>query len=81
MEKYIFKNIRIISNSLDIDSYTFIISMDEWYSLIEDKLIIFRSKENVNTEIQKLLNIQINILSEIDIFLSNQKLNYRIEII
>lgn len=81
MEKYIFKNIRIISNSLDIDSYTFIISMDEWYSLIEDKLIIFRSKENVNTEIQKLLNIQLNILSEIDIFLSNQKLNYRIEII
>ena len=55
--------------------------MDEWYSLIEDKLIIFRSKENVNTEIQKLLNIQLNILSEIDIFLSNQKLNYRIEII
>lgn len=81
MKKYIFKNICIISDSLDLDSYTFIISMDEWYGLIENKLIIFRSKDNVNIEIQKLLNIQLNILSEIDIFLSNRKLNYRIEII
>ena len=81
MKEYIFKNIRIISNLLDIESYKFIIEMDEFYTLIEWKLIILRSKDNVNIEIQKLLNIQLNILSEIDIFLSNKNINFRIEII
>ena len=81
MKEYIFKNIRIISNLLDIESYKFIIEMDDFYTLIEWKLIILRSKDNVNIEIQKLLNIQLNILSEIDIFLSNKNINFRIEII
>ena len=81
MKEYIFKNIRIISNLLDIESYKFIIEMDEFYTLIEWKLIILRSKDNVNIEIQKLLKIQLNILSEIDIFLSNKNINFRIEII
>ena len=81
MKEYIFKNIRIISNLLDLECYKFINEMDTCYTIIERKLIILRSKENVNMEIQKLLNIQLNILSEIDIFLSNKNLNFKIEII
>ena len=53
--------------------------MDKWYFIIEEEIISLRYKEYTNIKIHKLLNIQSNILSEIDLNLSNHKINFKIE--
>lgn len=67
-----------ITNSMKI----FIYDMDEWFHNIEKKIIFLRNKDYRSSQILKLFNIQSNILSEIDIFLYNNKIkNFKIEII
>tara|TARA_Y100000991_G_C21956591_1_gene342405 strand:+ start:926 stop:1192 length:267 start_codon:yes stop_codon:yes gene_type:complete len=70
------------SDKINISMKKFLYEMDDWFYIIEKKIIILRSKEYISLEIFKLLNVQSNILSEIDIFLSNNKIKFfKIEII
>ena len=81
--EYKFKFLKIISSKeLNKKTLDFIKDMDEWYLNIEKEIFYLRTKEYTETKIYKLMNIQSNILSEIDIILSNIKLNiFKIEII
>ena len=70
------------SNKIDNSMLKFLYEMDEWFYIIEKETMILKTKHYKSLELLKLFNIQSNILSEIDIFLSNNKIkNFKIEII
>ena len=83
MEKeYFFYRFKIKSSvELNNKTLNFLFDMDKWLCEIENKIAILQSKEYKSEDILKLFNIQMNILSEIDIALSNSKINFKIEII
>ena len=83
MEKeYFFYRFKIKSSvELNNKTLNFLFDMDKWLCEIENKIAILYSKEYKSEDILKLFNIQMNILSEIDIALSNSKINFKIEII
>ena len=81
--EYSFNFLKIKSSDKINNSMSkFLYEMDEWFHSIEKKIVILRREKYKSSEILKLFNIQSNILSEIDIFLSNNKIkNFKIEII
>ena len=80
--KYEFKKIRVMSNNvLENEDLNFIMNVDKCYNDIESEIIILRSKIYKNNEICKLLNLQLNLLSEIYILLSNKNIIFKIELI
>jgi hypothetical protein len=81
--EYTFKFFKVKSSDIFLNYIKdFLLDMDDWIYNIENKILILRNKDHKNSEILKLLNVKSNILSEIDIFLSNNKIkNFKIEII
>ena len=70
------------SDKINNSMIKFLYKMDEWFYSIEKKIVDLKREKYKSSEILKLFNIQSNILSEIDIFLSNNKIkNFKIEII
>ena len=70
------------SDKINSSMVKFLYEMDEWFYSIEKKIVDLKREKYRSSEILKLFNIQSNILSEIDIFLSNNKIkNFKIEII
>ena len=81
--EYSFNFLKIKSSEKINNSMTnFLYDMDAWFYSIEKQIVELQREKYRSSEILKLFNIQSNILSEIDIFLSNKKIkNFKIEII
>lgn len=72
--EYIFNNFKIfVEIDIDIDECDSIKSFDEWYSHLVYDYNMYRSKEQpyYNIKLEKIVNIQKNIISEIHFILDN----------
>ena len=72
--EYIFSNFRILLEiDINMDECDTIRSFDEWYGHLMNDYNLYSSKEQpyYNIRLEKIVNIQKNIISEIHFILSN----------